>query len=715
MDNNRLINFRALEVYEVLINNAMPFSKYAIQSRALPDYRDGLKPSQRRVMVTLEESGIRHDKPRIKSLNAEGRMMALHPHGAGYPTMARMARHDTLNIPLLDAKGTMGYHNSRDLNESAPRYTEVRLSSITQEYFKNIKKGIVPFKENYDNSKLEPECLPVSFPSILVNTTIGVAVGFASKICPFPFDEVCINASRVMRGEEAYVMKPDFSCGGYIMDNEEVFKKIHKTGSGTIRQRGKYHIEDGNKIIFTELPYESNVEEIEEKIIELVKDKVLDKEIEDVNNFTDKNGIDLTIELKKNVNVDMLIEKLYALTNLENTFGCNFTMLVDDRPVKLSVQAFLEKWCKFRVGVAKKTLIYDLDKIDSELHLLYGLRAIVNNLKEVIKIIESSETDEEVISALMSKYNLTKIQADYIADRKIRSLNKKTVSEQIQKIMSLEAKSHSFNIMLNDESRIRTILAKQLEELVSKYPYERKSQLIEPVKRIKLEEQIEGYNVQFTLTKEGYFKKVKLTSLRGNTTHRLKDGDEILSERQSSNRADLLIFTSKQNCYKLKANNIEDHKASALGLYLPSHLQLEEGEYVVDVIPTVDYSEEMLVGFDTGRVVRLPLSAYYTKTNRTRVVKALHTDKVVGMHIINEEKNYVLKTKDNRALIISSKDVPLKASKASQGVIMMTSKREFEVVAFKDVDNIKVATLGRYFAGKSGKGAGVGILLGDEI
>lgn len=712
---NKLINFRALEVYEVLINNAMPYSTYAIQSRALPDYRDGLKPSQRRAMVTLEESGVRHDRPRIKSLNAEGRMMALHPHGAGYPTIARMARHDTLNVPLLDAKGTMGYHNSKELNESAPRYTEVRLAPITQEYFRNIKKGIVPFKDNYDNSKLEPECLPVSFPSILVNTTIGVAVGFASKICPFPFDDVCINASKVMKGEEAYVMKPDFSCGGYIMEDEEVFKKIHRTGTGTIRQRGKYHIEGKNKIIFTELPYESNVEEIEARIIELVKDKTLDKEIEDVNNFTDKNGIDLTIEVKKNVNIEMLIEKLYTLTNLENTFGCNFTMLVDGRPVKLGVQAFLEEWCKFRVDVAKKTLIYDLDKNDSELHLLYGLRAIVNDLKEVITIIESSETDKDVIDTLMSKYDLTETQANYIADRKIRSLNKRAVSEQIQKIMSLEAKSKSFKDMLNDESRIRGILAKQLEDLVGKYHYERKSQLIEPVKRVKIQEQVEDYNVQLTLTKEGYFKKVRLTSLRGNTTHRLKDGDEILSERQSTNKADLLIFTSLQNCYKLKANDVEDHKTSSLGLYLPSHLQLEENEYVVDVISTVDYSEEILVGFNTGRVVRLPLKAYYTKTNRTRVVKALHTDKAVAIHILDKEKNYVIKTDDNRALIINSKDVPLKTTKSSQGVIMLTSKRKFEVVAFKEIDEVKVATLGRYFGGKDGKGAGVGILLGDDI
>lgn len=710
MDSTRLINFRALEVYEVLINNAMPYSTYSIQSRALPDYRDGLKPSQRRAMVTLEESGVRHDKPRIKSLNAEGRMMALHPHGAGYPTIARMARHDTLNIPLLDAKGTMGYHNSRDLNESAPRYTEVRLAPITQEYFKNIKKGIVPFKENYDNSKLEPECLPVSFPAILVNTTIGVAVGFASKICPFPFDDVCLNASRVMRGEEAYVMKPDFSCGGFIMDNESVFKAIHKKGEGTIRQRGKYHIEDNNKIIFTELPYESNVEEIEATIIDLVKTKVLDKEIEDVNNFTDKNGIDLTIEVKKNVNIEMLVEKLYTLTNLENTFGCNFTMLVGGRPIQLGVQAFLEEWCKFRVNVAKKTLMYDLNKIDSELHLLYGLRAIIDDLKEVITIIESSETDEDVISTLMNKYNLTETQANYIADRKIRSLNKKAVSEQIEKIVSLEAKSHSFNIMLNDETRIRKILAKQLEDLVGKYPYKRKSELIEPVKRLKLEEQVEDYNVQFTLTKEGYFKKVKLTSLRGNATHRLKDGDEILSERQSSNKADLLIFTSKQNCYKLKANNIDDHKTSALGLYLPSHLQLEEDEYVVDVIPTTDYKEEMLVAFDSGRVVRLPLSAYYTKTNRTRVVKALHTDKVVGMYILNEEKKFILKSANNRALIFNSKDISLKKSKSSQGVIVMSHK-DIEVVKFKAVEEVKLNTLKQYEGGQAGKK----ILPCDEI
>ena len=707
---SKIINPRAFDVVEVLIKNAMPYSIYTIQSRALPDYRDGLKPSHRRSLVTLEDSGVRHDKARIKSLNAEGRTLALHPHGSVYPTMARLARPDSLNIPLLDAKGSMGYHNSKDLNESAPRYTEVRLAPIAQEFFRNIKKGIVNMKENYDNSRLEPEYLPVTYPSILTNATLGVAVGFASKICPYPFNDVCINTAKVMRGEAPDAMIPDFPSGGYVVEDMETFNKIHSTGVGTVRQRGKYTIE-GNKIVFIELPYESTVEEIEAKIIELVKNKTLDKEISDVNNYTDKNGIDLTIEVKKNVNIDLLLEKLFALTNLENSFGCNFTMLYEGRPKKMSVHEFMIKWCNFRVDVARKTLQYDLKKINEELHLLYGLRIVVDETDKVVKTIRESSSDEEAIKNLIDTFGLTETQANYIAERKIRSLNKGTIQEQIEKIFNLEKRAMSFTDMLENEHKIREVLAKQLEELPVKYPYTRKSQVIQVNKtKTKILKEVEDYNVQFVTTAEGYFKKIKMTSLRGNSEHRLKDGDRIVSERNSNNRADLLVFTTKQICYKLKADNIKDHKASELGLYLPSHLQLEEGEVIVDVIPTVDYSEEMLVAFDTGRVVRTPLKSYETKMNRTKLLNALHTDKVVRMFVLTEESNYVLKSADNRALILNSKDITAKISRNSQGIIVMQHKN-IEVIDFKHIDEVEVATIGRYSKGK----AGVGILLGDNI
>lgn len=697
------------EAGEFIIENEMPYATYTITERALPQIEDGLKPSQRRGMYTLKKANITHSKPRLKSSNVEGRVMALHPHSGIYPTLARMARPDTLNIPFLDSKGAMGIHNSDDINESAGRYTELRLSEISQEYFRDMDKDIVPMLDNYDNTLKEPKYLPVTFPSILCNTTIGIATGFSSNICPYNFEDVCNNAAKVMLGQESDVMTPDFSTGGYIINNKEIFKKLHDTGLGTLKQRGKYKIEE-NEIIFTEMPYMSTVEKIESEIIELMANNTL-KEVVDVSNDTDKNGLALSVTFKKNTNTDLLIEKLYKLTNLENSFSCNFTVLHNDRPVVLGVKSILEKWCDFRLETERKSIQYDLNKIQDEIHLYKGLINIVNDLREVADIIMETENDRDTINTLMNKFNLDEIQAKHISELQLKKLNKDNINKQCDKLKSLNENCNTLKMYLEDENKLRNKLAQELINLPKKYKIPRKSELLDVVDSKKVEDiLIEDYNVQFVTTKEGYFKKIRLTSLRGKFNHRLKDGDEIVSERNSNNRADLLVFTTKQNCYKIKANDIPDHKASVLGLYLPSHLQLEEDEKVVDVIPTVDYTEQMLVAFNTGRVVRLSLEAYKTKTNRTRVVKALHTDKVVRMCIIEEESNYVLKSANNRALIFNSKDINLKASKSSQGVIVM-QHRDIEVVAFKHISEVEIDSIGRYSKGKSG----VGILPSDLI
>ncbi|MGL5767041.1 MAG: DNA gyrase subunit A [Sarcina sp.] len=686
---------------DLIVENEMPYSTYTITERALPLIEDGLKPSQRRGMYTLKKSNVLHNKPRLKSSNVEGRVMALHSHSGIYPTLARMARKDTLNIPFLDSKGAMGIHNSDDINESAPRYTELRLSEISQEYFKDIDKNIVPMLDNYDNTLKEPKYLPVSFPAILCNTTIGIATGFSSNICPYNFEDVCNNAAKEMRGENVDILIPDFSTGGYIVNDENTFKRLHEKGLGTVKQRSRYSIVE-DEIIFTELPYMSTVEKIEQEIIELVKNGNL-KEIVDVSNDTDKNGLALSVKFKKNTNTDMLIEKLYKTTNLENTFSCNFTVLHNDRPIVLGVKDILNKWCDYRIKSYKISIKYDMDKIGKDIHLYEGLSKIVTDTELVINIISNSEDDDDTVNQLKNKFNLTETQAKYISDLQLKRLNKNNISKQISKLESLKEEYANKSKLLNDEGKIRTILASELETLPKKYNIPRKSTLIDVIDTSKKEDiLIEDYNVQFVLTRDGYFKKIRLTSIKSNSTHRFKDGDVVISERNSSNKADLLIFTSKQNCYKLKANDIPDHKTSVLGLYLPSHLQLEENEYIVDIIPTIDYKEEMLVAFNTGRVVRLPLSSYETKTNRTKLIKALHIDKVIGMEIIDKEDKYLLESSIGRAMIFNSKDIMLKISKSSQGISVMKHK-EIEIINFVRASTVNIDNISKYLNCRAGK------------
>lgn len=699
---------KKIETAEMLKINTMPYACYVIQERALPHLNDGLKPSQRRVLYTMYRHNTLWNKPRVKCYNIEGKTMEIHPHGGTYQTIARLARGDSMNIPLVDPKGTMGIHNSEEIVESSARYTEGRLAPITQEFFRNINKEAVPFVDNYDGTIKEPMYLPVTYPAILCNVQIGIAVGFSSSICPFSFEDVCNNTIKYLRGEEMDILVPDFGTGGYLVKDDNTFKKIHEEGLGTLKQRGKYKVE-GNSIVFYELPYMSTVEKITDQIVNGVKAGTL-KEIEDANNFTGKNGLNLTIDVKKNTNIEKLIEKLYKTTDLENSFSCNFTIIYNDRPVVMGVRDIIKNWCDFRINTAKNISNYEIDNLKSEIHLLEGMELIINDLDETIKIIRFSEDDEDSLNKLIDKFNLTRTQAEYISNKTIKSLNKKSILNHISKLQTLRNRLSDLIDLVNNEDRIKNIIIKQLSKLILDYPYQRKTELIEK-RNCNIEEiEVEDYNVQFTLTKDGYFKKIRLTSLRGNNTHRLKDGDEVKTERVSNNRTDLLIFTDKQNCYKLKANDLGDHKTSNLGVYLPSHIQLEEDESVVDVIPTIDYSEHMIVAFDSGRVVRLPLKSYETKTNRTRLVKALHTDKVIGMFILNKEGNYALKSANNRLLIFNTADISLKTSRNSQGVIIMSHK-DIEVIGIKPVEECNLHSIKYYATGKAGKG----ILLGDEF
>ena len=689
------------QMQDLLNVNCMDYAKYVITDRAIIDIRDGLKPIHRRIIWSFYNDGLLHNKNRTKSANACSSVLKYSPHGDSsvYQAAVRLAN-DSVNINLVDGKGSFGTVTSRDIQPGAMRYTEMRLSPITQELIKDIDKGIVDMVDNYDSSRKEPVVLPVGLPMALINPNLGIAVGLASNICGYDLKEVCQNAAKVMLKEEPFIMYPEFSTGEYIINNQDMFKQIHNIGRGTIRLRAKYKVEN-DSIVITNIPYTSTRESIIESVIDLVKSGTI-KEVIDINDNSGIKGFDITIDIKKNTNIEMLMEKLYKLTPLENTFSANFTVLHEGKPKVLGVKDILKYWCEFRIETMQRTLDYNINKLNSELILMKGLSEILINLDECIKIIRNAESDEECIQSLMNKYNLNKIQAEYISNIKLRNLNKSSIQKQLLKIKNLEEKLKYSIELRNNENDIRRLLAEELISLGNKYSKPRKSELLDITDSNQIEDiLIEDYNLNIVLSKEGYMKKVRLTSLRGASEYKFKDGDELLSVRQTSNKNDLLIFTDKQNCYKLKIHEIQDHKPSVLGLYLPSHLQLDEDEYIVDVIPT-DYTEEILITYVNGKVARVPLSSYKTKTNRTKLSNATHTERIAGIHIYEDTK-YILATIDNKALIFNAKDIPLKSSRNTQGITVMKHSNMQDVNRFKKVSDCTLDTQNRYIGGKAGK------------
>ena len=689
------------QMQDLLNVNCMDYAKYVITDRAIIDIRDGLKPIHRRIIWSFYNDGLLHNKNRTKSANACSSVLKYSPHGDSsvYQAAVRLAN-DSVNINLVDGKGSFGTVTSRDIQPGAMRYTEMRLSPITQELIRDIDKGIVDMVDNYDSSRKEPVVLPVGLPMALINPNLGIAVGLASNICGYDLKEVCQNAAKVMLKEEPFIMYPEFSTGEYIINNQDMFKQIHNIGRGTIRLRAKYKVEN-DSIVITNIPYTSTRESIIESVIDLVKSGTI-KEVIDINDNSGIKGFDITIDIKKNTNIEMLMEKLYKLTPLENTFSANFTVLHKGKPKVLGVKDILKYWCEFRIETMQRTLDYNINKLNSELILMKGLSEILINLDECIKIIRNAESDEECIQSLMNKYNLNKIQAEYISNIKLRNLNKSSIQKQLLKIKNLEEKLKYSTELRNNENDIRRLLAEELISLGNKYSKPRKSELLDITDSKPIEDiLIEDYNLNIVLSKEGYMKKVKLTSLRGASEYKFKDGDTLLSIRQTSNKNDLLIFTNKQNCYKLKIHEIQDHKPSVLGLYLPSHLQLDEDEYIVDIIPT-DYSEEILIAYVNGKVARVPLSSYKTKTNRTKLSNATHTERIAGIHIYEDTK-YILATIDNKALIFNAKDIPLKSSRNTQGITVMKHSNMQDVNRFKKVSDCTLDTQNRYIGGKAGK------------
>lgn len=559
--------------------------------------------------------------------------------------------------------------------------TEVRLSPITQAVFNNINKNVVDMADNYDNSQKEPIVLPVEIPFILVNPTIGIAVGFSSNICGYNLAEVCRNTAKVMVGEPSEVLAPDFGTGAFIVNDTKTFEEIHRTGKGTIRQRAKYRVE-GNSIIVTEIPYLSTVESIIDKVVELVKNGVA-RQIIDINNYSGIKGLDITIDLKKGADPQAIMNTLYRETPLENTFSCNFTMLVNNKPVTLGAQAIMEEWCKFRVNTARRQLQYDLGKIEADLELLQGLSAIVNCTYQAISIIESCESDAQVVPELMKAFGINKTQATYIADMKLRKLNKESITKKIKAIAPLQQEKANLDYLLNNNSIIRGMLAEQLESLGRQYGEERRSTLIEMSEvAVTKGEDIPDHNVRLFGTKEGYFKKIPLTSIKSNGVNRLKDEDDFIFEMDCKNSGELLVFTDKGNCYKAKLYEIEDKKMSELGMYLPTALDMNKDESIVGYSATVDFKGSVLIFYSDNRVSRIKMKSYATVTKRKSLANSLYLGgSVMRIDTLDykEERQYKLITQKGREKILDTSSLGEKTTRDTQGVLMHSSKVDFVI------------------------------------
>ncbi len=676
-------------ITETLEKNYMPYAMSVIVSRAIPEI-DGFKPAHRKLLYTMYKMGLLGGKL-TKSANVVGQTMKLNPHGDAtiYETMVRLTRgHEALLHPLVESQGNFGKQFSRDMAYAAPRYTEVRLEPICQEIFGDINKNTVKFVDNYDGEMQEPTLLPVAFPNILVNPNQGIAVGMASNICSFNLAETCAATVALLKNENADVMKympaPDFSMGADIIYNEDEMRAIYETGRGSFKMRAKYVYDKKNNCIeITEIPYTTTSEAIIGKFMDLVKANKL-KEISDARDETGLDGFKITLDLKRGTDPDQLMSKLYKLTPLEDTFSCNFNVLIKTRPVVLGVRDILLEWIKFRMECVKNGIKYDIDKKSERLHLLTGLKKILLDIDKAISIIRHTELEADVVPNLMDGFGIDKVQAEYVAEIKLRNLNREYILNRTADIEKLMEELEELNRILGDDKEVKKVIADQLKRISKKYGQERKTTLItsEDVTEYKEVVTVDDYPLTIFFTKENYLKKISAVSLRSSTNeHKLKENDEILQTIETTNKTELIFFTDKCAAYKMKTYDMPDAKVSTMGEYLPGLLGLDEDEKVLYVVVTADYSGYMLFTFENGKMAKVELKNYETKTNRKKLIGA-YSDKspVCDIRFINGDTDVILMSNNNRALCLNTAKIPLKATKSTQGVQAMTLRRKGSVI-----------------------------------
>ena len=671
------------DISDTLRQNFMPYAMSVIMSRAIPEI-DGFKPSHRKLLYTMYKMGLL-GPTRTKSANIVGQTMKLNPHGdaAIYDTMVRLARgYEALLHPYVDSNGNFGKAYSRDMAWAAPRYTEAKLEAICKELFQDIDKDTVDFVDNYDSTMKEPTLLPATFPSVLVNANTGIAVGMASNICPFNLAEVCRTTIALLRDPEAEIFAtmqaPDFPGGGQILFDRAQMENIYKTGRGSFRVRSRYSYDKSqNCIDVTQIPPTTTIEVIVERVIDLVKQGKL-KEIGDIRDETGMDGLKITIDLKRGTDPDKLMQKLFKLTTLEDSFACNFNVLIAGTPRVLGVRELLEEWTAFRVECVRRRTHFDLEKKREKLHLLQGLELILLDIDKAIRIVRETEEEAEVVPNLMIGFGIDQIQAEYVAEIKLRHLNREYILKRTQEIAELERDIAQLEGILASKAKVKGIIVKELEAVAQKYGQPRRSMILyaDEVEEAEIVEEVPDYPVHLFFTKEGYFKKITPQSLRMSGEQKLKGGDEITQQLEAQNTAELLFFSNKSQVYKMKAADFADTKASVLGEYIPARAQMDEGESAAYMAVTYQYDGFMLFFFENGKVAKVEMSAYQTKQNRKKLLNA-YSDKspLTAALYVREDCEVLLTASSGRMLLFHTGLIAPKATKNTQGVQAMNLKK----------------------------------------
>ena len=681
-------------ITETLEKNYMPYAMSVIVSRAIPEI-DGFKPSHRKLLYTMYKMGLLTGQ-RTKSANIVGQTMHLNPHGDAsiYETMVRLTRgHEALLHPFIDSKGSFGKQYSRDMAYAASRYTEAKLDSFCHELFSGIDKDAVDFIPNYDNTTKEPTLLPTTFPNILVSPNLGIAVGMACSICSFNLAEICDGTIALLKNPKTtldrmldIVKAPDFPGGAKIIYDREQMRKIYETGVGSFKMRARYEYnKKDNCIDVLEIPYSSSLESIMKKATDMIKTGKL-KEVTDVRDAIDLNGFKLTFDLKKDANPELVMQKLFAATELENNFDCNFNILVEGTPMQLGVREILTEWIKFRVKCVSRELTFELGKKEDKLHLLLGLAAILLDIDKAIKIIRNTEKEEDVVPNLAAGFNLTKIQAEYIADIKLRNLNRQYIINRVQEIEGLRKDIEEIKETLKDELKLKARIIATLNEVKKKYGKPRKTEITEkeevttPAKDIFFE----NYNCRLILTKGGYFKKLSVQAARSADEQKLKEGDFVIYQEDTDNRGDILFFTDKGQIYRARVDDFDLSKASQMGDYVPTKLSMDDDEHVVacKMIYELNPSHHMVYIFENGKGLRVSLGAYETKSRRKKITGAYSSESPLAGAVYEGDKpvNIFIRTDADRGMLIKSSLVPEKSTRTAAGVqIMKLPKRGVKV------------------------------------
>ncbi len=689
-------------ITDTLEINYMPYCMSVIMSRAIPEI-DGFKPSHRKLLYTMYKMGLLNGV-RTKSANIVGSTMKLNPHGdaAIYETMVRLTRgNEALLHPYVDSKGNFGKAYSKNMQYAASRYTEAKLESFCAELFRDIDKDTVDFVPNYDNTTTEPTLFPVTFPSILVNSNMGIAVGMASNICSFNLREVCETAIALIKNPEHDVLDtmlaPDFRGGGQVIYDRQKMAEVYATGRGPVRLRAKYEYDKSNNCIdIKEIPATTTCEAIIDKIIDLVKTGKV-REISDVRDETDKAGLKITIDLKRGADPEKLMQNLFKKTPLEDTFTCNFNVLIAGTPMVLGVKDLLLEWIAYRTECVQRRVYFDLNKARDRLHLLKALQKILLDIDKAIRIVRETEEESQVVPNLMIGFGIDQIQAEYVAEIKLRHLNREYILKRLQDVEQLEKDIADMEDILAHKARIKKIIVDELTDVIKKFGQDRRTEIVYEAddEATDFEEEIPDYPVLLFFTREGYFKKITPQSWRMGNNHKLKEGDEIVASFETSNNVDLLFFTNRQQVYKAKCNDFEECKASVLGDFVASKLKMDEGENAIFMAVTKDYSGQMLFFFENGKVAKVELSSYETKTNRKKLLKA-YSDKseIASFAHIADDGEFVLTSSNGRILLLNSAVIASKTTKDTQGVAVMKLKkghRLLSAVAYKDGQFIKPA------------------------